>query len=125
MTYYSEHKAERKAYGQKYYSDHKEEVNARNRVYAHAHPEINRNKRRKEKRGVGKEEFYFMLDAQDNKCAICGVPIADDQSTHTDHNHATGWPRGLLCAGCNLGIGFLRDDPKICRAAATYLEETP
>jgi exopolysaccharide biosynthesis predicted pyruvyltransferase EpsI len=47
MTYYSENKAERKAYGQKYYSDHKEEVNARNRVYAHAHPEINRNKRRK------------------------------------------------------------------------------
>jgi hypothetical protein len=30
--------------------------------------------------------------------------------------------RGLLCQGCNKGIGLLRDDPAIVERAAAYLK---
>lgn len=40
-----------------------------------------------------------------------------------DHDHKTGLNRGILCRSCNLGIGFLRDDFKLCNNAASYLEK--
>lgn len=39
-----------------------------------------------------------------------------------DHDHETGCLRGLLCEGCNRGIGLLRDDPDLLRRAADYIE---
>jgi hypothetical protein len=38
-----------------------------------------------------------------------------------DHNHETGQVRGLLCDCCNLGIGYMQDDPDILMAAARYV----
>ncbi|HEY0699832.1 MAG TPA: endonuclease domain-containing protein [Micromonospora sp.] len=34
-------------------------------------------------------------------CAVCGDP--DPQ--HVDHDHRTGWVRGILCFNCNGGLG--------------------
>ena len=51
-------------------------------------------------------------------CAIC--------LTHTslvsDHHHTTGLNRGRLCGTCNAGLGFFKDSPTLCRAAAAYLD---
>jgi hypothetical protein len=41
---------------------------------------------------------------------------------HIDHDHKSGKVRGLLCSCCNTGIGFLKDDPRIMRKAADYVE---
>lgn len=59
-----------------------------------------------------------MERAQGGRCLLCGEvkPLA------VDHDHVTGAVRGLLCKGCNTGIGLLREDPMLLRAAARYLE---
>ena len=44
------------------------------------------------------------------KCKLC-----------IDHDHQTGRFRGLLCSSCNLGLGMLKDNPKILRNLIHYL----
>lgn len=68
------------------------------------------------------EERAALWRKQDGKCAICTRDLVLGPDTHIDHDHNTGKVRGYLCRGCNNGIGHLRDNPEICRAAAAYLE---
>ena len=71
------------------------------------------------KYGITENDFNIMLENQDNKCKIC----LDDfvETPHIDHCHTLGNVRGLLCRGCNRGIGFLNDDVKILENAIKYL----
>lgn len=39
-----------------------------------------------------------------------------------DHDHSTGHPRGLLCAGCNAALGQVRESPDTLRGLAKYIE---
>jgi hypothetical protein len=70
--------------------------------------------------GVGQAEFDELLAEQGGVCAICGAP--DPQ--HVDHDHRTGWVRGILCFNCNGGLGQFRDDPGFLAGAITYLKGT-
>ena len=56
---------------------------------------------------------------QSGKCAICSK---ETTKLHVDHCHKTGVVRGLLCNGCNLGIGQFNDNIDALRSAAKYLE---
>jgi NAD-dependent SIR2 family protein deacetylase len=70
--------------------------------------------------GLSAAQFRALLEAQSHRCAIChGKP----ETWHVDHDHETRVVRGLLCNDCNLGIGRLREDPDILRAAISYLGE--
>lgn len=75
--------------------------------------------------GISNEEFAVMEVAQEGKCLLClQVPPPRAGTTGglvVDHNHATGEVRGLLCHGCNRGLGFLHEDPAILQRAITYL----
>ncbi|WP_235828762.1 endonuclease VII domain-containing protein [Actinomadura rubteroloni] len=54
---------------------------------------------------------------QQDVCAIC----VDGPAEHVDHCHETLAVRGLLCGGCNTGMGQLRDDPAVLRRAIDYV----
>lgn len=89
------------------------------------HADTERRRRRLLQYGLTTEQYDEMLLQQHGVCAICGGTSAradGDGSLVVDHDHATGSVRALLCNLCNVGIGHLRDDPRILRAAIAYLE---
>ena len=79
------------------------------------------------KYGMTIDDYEWMLALQDGKCAICSVEpdpngIKAASRLHVDHDHDGNFVRKLLCNRCNMGIGYMRDDPIILRAAADYIE---
>lgn len=71
--------------------------------------------------GLTIEKFAEIYAHQDGVCAICKLPEMDRDRLVIDHDHITGRVRGLLCSGCNVGIGALRDDPETIRRARDYV----
>lgn len=77
------------------------------------------------------EDYNKMSEKQGGVCKICGcrdVRIDRDgksriQRLAVDHCHKSGKIRGLLCSGCNGGLGLLRDDVYILKKALDYLTE--
>ncbi|MET7710216.1 endonuclease VII domain-containing protein [Micromonospora sp. NPDC005413] len=69
---------------------------------------------------AGEKEFPELLAEQGGVCVICGG--ADPQ--YLDHDHRTGWARGILCFNCNGGLGQFRDSPMRLARAITYLRGT-
>jgi hypothetical protein len=72
--------------------------------------------------GMSLEQFEIMLTAQGNCCAICLCSFVKSEDAHVDHDHDTGYVRGLLCTSCNNGLGRFRDSPAVLRRAADYLD---
>jgi hypothetical protein len=74
-------------------------------------------------------QYKQMLDGQGGVCAICGEPPVEGKNLSIDHDHSCcpgrttcgKCIRGLLCNGCNLGIGYLKDDIERLRKAMAYL----
>jgi hypothetical protein len=97
---------------------HKAECNRR----WHARPALDRWASRNYLYGVTKEFLLDLYEKQQGKCAICGEEPKTTRGLHIDHCHKTGAVRGLLCHGCNTGIGALQDDPKVIEKALNYLK---
>lgn len=71
--------------------------------------------------GLTPDDFDRLVEEQGGGCAICGSSVSRLQ---VDHCHESGVVRGLLCGGCNSGLGHMRDDPVRLRAAAEYVERS-
>lgn len=76
------------------------------------------------------EDREALLASQGGRCAMsfCRREIRFKEGSmadgaHIDHCHKTGRVRGVLCAKCNMSLGFYKDDPERLRAAAAYLEK--
>jgi hypothetical protein len=85
------------------------------------HREINSasDQRRRFNNVVGLAKMEFLIK-QDYKCAICGKPV--DMSSHFDHCHKGLYWRGVLCQGCNIGLGMFEDNIDNLLAASVYLK---
>jgi hypothetical protein len=65
------------------------------------------------------EEYSALSEKQGGVCAVC----QEVKTLVVDHDHDTGKVRGLLCHGCNVGIGLLGDKSASVGRAARYLAE--
>jgi hypothetical protein len=67
--------------------------------------------------GLEPDDVERIIEEQDGVCAVC----KKRPPTQVDHDHHTGVVRGILCDGCNGGIGHFRDDPDLIRKAIAYV----
>lgn len=86
----------------------------------------NKDKRRKYRLkgeyGITTDDFEYLLNKQNGKCAICGVSqCATGRRFAVDHCHKTGMVRGLLCQSCNTGLGKFKDNVNNLEQAVKYL----
>lgn len=72
--------------------------------------------------GLTQRQYEEMLASQDNRCAICRTSFNGMSSKliHIDHCHETGVVRGVLCKGCNLGLGWFKQ-LELLKNAVNYL----
>lgn len=76
--------------------------------------------------GISLDEFSELLQHQGGGCAICGKPIKSARRRmNVDHCHETGEVRGILCTGCNTGLGHLGDNIEGIQKALAYLANPP
>lgn len=76
------------------------------------------------KYGLQPGQYEWLSGANADNCWICGEPeTVDGRRLAIDHDHETGAVRGLLCTRCNQVLGRVKDDPKLLRRAAKYLEQ--
>jgi hypothetical protein len=61
------------------------------------------------KYGISIGDWMAMVARQDSMCAICQGQ-RDPLMLHIDHDHHDLTVRGLLCSGCNTGLGMLGID---------------
>lgn len=73
--------------------------------------------------GIGIADYTAMLEAQDNRCAICRKTHDGNFALAVDHCHDSKAVRGLLCRECNRGLGHFKDDPALLERAAQYLRK--
>jgi hypothetical protein len=99
---------------------------AYNRANREANHDHYRNKDFQRNYGINFGEYQRILNAKGGVCAICGKPETKIEKgtlrlLSVDHDHTTGGVRGLLCANCNLGLGYFRDSSDTLLNAIAYL----
>jgi len=112
--------------------DHRKRLSALQREWRQRNAESERRRndiRRCAKYGMTLEDFDALLLFQGGVCAVCKRPESMKSNGGTgrlrrlviDHDHETGKVRGLLCSGCNTGIGLLEDNAEFLEQAVEYL----
>ncbi len=71
---------------------------------------INKFRRIKKTYGITKEEYYDLIESQDNTCPICNLSLNGDSQIDVDHCHKTGNVRGILHNVCNRFVSCIEED---------------
>ena len=92
----------------------------------HTRTETNKNWKLRAVYGTTPEAYQELLKQQDYKCAICKIsfvmePRNNARYPHLDHEHSSGWVRGILCSNCNHAIGLLGEDVERMEVAVEYI----
>ena len=95
-----------------------------NKLNVERHREHCRGNHRRKQRlkiyGLTEASYQKMVRDQGGVCAIC----KEAKKLVIDHDHATGFVRGLLCSTCNSALGHVYDSKDILREAIAYLERS-
>lgn len=109
--------------------DAREKASAYAKVWRERNPELSKNSELRKTFGIDLLTYTNTVVDQLGVCAICGNPetVVDKRTNRlrmlaVDHNHTTGQIRGLLCMGCNQGIGNFQEDLQRLKKAVSYLE---
>ncbi len=100
---------------------------ARSRAHRAANPDHCRAvdvawKRKKSGYPIHGSAVVEMRERQGGGCAICGTTDpGGGKGWSVDHDHTTGFIRGVLCRTCNTGLGCLKDSPELVLKAHAYL----
>lgn len=86
---------------------------------AHLEPTLRRTHQSLKKYGITYDQYLSMAVEQGGVCAICRRRTK--YALAVDHDHQTGRVRGLLCHGCNIGIGNLKESTEVIDRARAYL----
>jgi hypothetical protein len=78
-----------------------------------------------ERYGLTKEQYEALYKAQGGVCYICRRATGRRKKLAVDHDHASGFVRGLLCSPCNGMLAHARDNVEMFHRAASYLEFPP
>lgn len=76
--------------------------------------------------GVTIDEYRSLYRSQNGVCAVCRQPERTQRNRllSVDHDHVSGYIRGLLCSHCNRAVGLLQDDPVVIESAMRYVVES-
>lgn len=81
--------------------------------------------------GITPEEYYAILDSQENRCAGCRVEFSENTLVCIDHDHKCcpqsrggcgQCVRGALCNSCNRGLGSLKDSVETMERLIEYMK---
>ena len=78
--------------------------------------------KRKRRGVIGTYNIAELLHSQNDQCAICHSPL-DLEQAEVDDDHKTGKVRGILCTGCNRGLGQFHDSLFNLESALAYLRK--
>ena len=99
-------------------------VNKRTKQWKLDNPEKWKATQRQSRHGISDSMYQRLISYQMFRCGICReVWNPSSKRFAIDHDHKTGKTRGLLCVRCNVGLGYMRDNPEILRSAIEYLEQ--
>ena len=113
-------KAYNKAYGKKYYAKNKGKMKDQHHRFYQDNKPVFKERALRRNYNLTLAQHKQMYFEQDGCCLLCGQPV-EYSKVHTDHDHKTGKVRGLLCARCNLCMGFV-DDLSFIEKAIAYKE---
>lgn len=121
-----ERKEKRRAATRRWRAKNKEKIRDYRQAYDAATRERTADSRRayqlQYKYGITSAEWDKMFAAQGSRCATCGSDQPkSDRGWQTDHCHATGVVRGILCRPCNKALGLLKDNTSTLSNAISYL----
>lgn len=92
--------------------------------------DMQRNHTLQKKYGITLDEFWIYWTVFKGRCSICDSELKLPEKRQgqsldvvaVDHDHTTKQIRGLLCNGCNKGLGLFKDSPQILNSAIRYLQ---
>ena len=126
---YQNNREHEKARQREYNKNHKQERTATAKRYRERNPEKVKlwqkwgwSRARERLYGIDVVAFDAFMERHGNRCNICDS-TGDAARLCIDHCHKTGKLRGVLCAGCNLAVGNIREDAARARRLAEYIEK--